>query len=369
MPTIPAAGEVWSDALTLAPEQPREWVWHGLIGPGNLTLLTGQPRAGKTTLLSVLLGLRVAGGQLGGLAVRPGKTLIITEETRELWAERARKHSFGASVSVIDRPFRTVPGERQWLGLLERVKKIRRRHGIDLVVFDSLARFLRCENNARAMLDALLPLTPLLDTGMAALLMHHPGRGERPLGMAARGSGALLGHVDVSIEMRCPRGDTWTRRRRLFTFSRHAVSPPPLMLELDSSGTAYHLVSETAEDQFEAAWEPIRLVLAEATQKLTRQDVHAEWPAGLDRPDAITVWRRLDRAREQGWVQCEGAGSKSDPFRYWLPEREATWNEDPLYRLMEQQRQALGLPFESLSERKEKLRQAGLAEGPTEGAA
>jgi hypothetical protein len=35
---------------------------------------------------------------------------------------------------------------------------------------------------------------------------------------------------------------------------------------------------------------------------------------------------------------------------------------------MEQQRQTLNLPFESLTQRKEKLRQAGEPPGPTEGA-
>jgi hypothetical protein len=68
-------------------------------------------------------------------------------------------------------------------------------------------------------------------------------------------------------------------------------------------------------------------------------------------------------------VLCEGKGSKSDPFRYWLPQREAVWKEDPLYLLMEAQRQQLQLPFESLTQRKEKLRQAGeLKDGPAEGA-
>ncbi len=40
-------------------------------------------------------------------------------------------------------------------------------------------------------------------------------------------------------------------------------------------------------------------------------------------------------------------------------EREAVRMEDPFYALMEAQRQQLKLPFESLTERKEKLRQAG----------
>jgi hypothetical protein len=359
MSRLPAAGEIWADEITLAPEEPINWVWQGLIAPGNLTLLTSQWKTGKTTLLSILLGLRVEGGVLGGLAVSPGKTLVVTEEPLSLWAERARKHQFGGCVCFIPQPFRTIPTEQQWLDLIGRALAVNRQHGVDLVVIDPLAPFLRSENQARSMLETLLPLGQLLRAGMAGLLLHHPGRGERALGQAARGSGALLGHVDISIEMRHPGGDALTRRRRLFTLSRHAASPRQLTLELDEAGTTYHLAPETAQEQFDANWEPIRLVLAEAPQKLTRQDVIAEWPAGFDRPHAATVWRWLDRAVEQGLVLCEGSGKKGDPLRYWLPEREAVWKQDPLFVLLEQQREALKLPFESLTERNEKLRRAG----------
>jgi hypothetical protein len=368
MTRLPAAGEIWADEITVAPEEPTNWVWHGLIAPGNLTLLTSQWKAGKTTLLSVLLGQRVAGGMLGGLAIRPGKTLVVTEEPLSLWAERARKHQFGASVCFIPQPFRSVPTEQQWLGLIGRALAINAEHGVDLLVIDPLAPFLRSENHARAMLETLLPLGQLLRVGMAGLLLHHPGRGERPLGQAARGSGALLGHVDISIEMRHPGGDPLSRRRRLFTLSRHAASPRQLTLELDEAGTSYLLAPETAQEEFEDHWEPIRLVLADAPQKLTRQDVIAEWPLGFDLPNATTVWRWLDRAIEQGLALCEGSGSKTDPFRYWLPEREAVWQQDPLYLMLQEQRQALNLPFESLTQRKEKLRQAGETAASPQGA-
>src|SRR6202030_2831204 len=111
------------------------------------------------------------------------------------------------------------PTEEQWQGLLERALTVHREHGVDLVVIDPLAPFLRSENQARGMLEALLPLGELLRAGLAVGLLHHPGRAERPLGQAARGSGALLGHVDVSIEMRQPGGDPMTRRRRMVTLS------------------------------------------------------------------------------------------------------------------------------------------------------
>src|SRR5262249_37235662 len=83
-----AAGEIWSDDITSRPEEPIAWIWQGLIAPGNLTLMTSAWKSGKTTLLSVLLGSRVAGGSLGGLSVSPGKTLIVSEEPATLWAER-----------------------------------------------------------------------------------------------------------------------------------------------------------------------------------------------------------------------------------------------------------------------------------------
>jgi hypothetical protein len=67
---LPAAGAIGADDSTSKPEGPLDWVGHGFVARGNLTLLTGQWKAGETALLSVLLGLRVAGGALGDRAVR-----------------------------------------------------------------------------------------------------------------------------------------------------------------------------------------------------------------------------------------------------------------------------------------------------------
>jgi hypothetical protein len=359
----PAAGEIWSNDIPSESIQPPNWIWQGFIATGNVTLLTSQWKSGKTTLLCILLNLRVRGGELGGLAVKPGRTVIICEEPMDLWDSRIDKHQLDDTVCFISRPFPSIATQEQWLELINRVLAIRNAHGVDMVVIDPLAPFLRSENHARAMLETLLALRDLQSAGMAVTLLHHPGRGERLPGQAARGSGALLGHVDVSIEMRLPRGDPLSRQRRLFAYSRHAVTPPLLTMELDESGTVYTLVPESVEEQFEADWEPIRLVLGEAPQKLTRQDIIGEWPPGFDQAKPTTLWRWLDKAVALDLVKCEGSGRKSDPFRYWLAEREAVWQQDPFYRLVKQQRQELNLPFESLTERKEKLRQAGESQG------
>jgi hypothetical protein len=369
MSRLSVAGEIWIDQITSAPQKPIEWIWEGFIAPGNLTLLTSHWKAGKTTLVSILLGLRVAGGTLGGLAVRSGNTLVISEEATSYWGERARKYQLGANLCFIPQPFRTIPSQEQWLELIGRILAIRQHHGIDLFIIDPLAPFLRGENHARSMLEVLLPLGELTRAGMAGLLLHHPGRGERPLGQAARGSGALLGHVDVSIDMRHPGGNPLTRRRRLFAISRHEATTRELMLELDQDGTTYRLVDPESNEPTENHWEPLRLVLLDAPQKLTRRDIRMEWPTDFECPPEKTLCSLLAGAVEQGMVLCEGSGRRSDPFRYWIAEREAVWKQDPLWDMLEEQRQRLNLPFESLAQRKEKLRQAGeYGGGPAEDA-
>ncbi|MGL4554224.1 MAG: AAA family ATPase, partial [Gemmataceae bacterium] len=91
----------------LRPEQtPADWLWRGYLRPGAVTLLTGLWKAGKTTLLSVLLSRLKAGGELAGLAVRAGRAVVVSEEPAELWWQRGRGLSLDGHVQWLCRPFR-----------------------------------------------------------------------------------------------------------------------------------------------------------------------------------------------------------------------------------------------------------------------
>src|SRR5687767_12658904 len=62
--------------------QPRtNWLWHGYLAPGKVTVLISPPKSGKTTLLSHVLCRCGEGGDLAGLAVARGKALVISEES------------------------------------------------------------------------------------------------------------------------------------------------------------------------------------------------------------------------------------------------------------------------------------------------
>ena len=298
---------------------PQRWLWHGLLASGKLTLLTSLWKSGKTTLLAHLLGRRRQGGELLGLAVAPGVSLIVSEEPRDLWPARFRRHGLGQEVAVLSRPFTGRPTFAQLSQLSADILGLQQQRGLDLVVFDSLAMFLpaRDENSAGVMVTALAPFVALAEAGQAVWLLHHPAKGEPPLGQAARGSGALLAAVDIFLEMRHPGGNPFTRRRKLFGWSRHEETPRQMLIELSGDGLAYERLADTGDD-FHSHWDTMRTLLAAAGEPLTQQQLRAAWPPGMARPHATTLWRWLDRAVELGLACRGGAGTKTDPYRYGL---------------------------------------------------
>src|SRR5207248_9083231 len=69
---------LWPDELR-GPGGPKAWLWHGYLAPGNLTLLTSLWKAGKTTLLSVLLSRLHSGGSFAGRSPAPGNAAVVSE--------------------------------------------------------------------------------------------------------------------------------------------------------------------------------------------------------------------------------------------------------------------------------------------------
>jgi hypothetical protein len=204
--------------------------------------------------------------------------------------------------------------------------ELKRERGTDLVVFDSLARFLpgSTENNAGVVTDALAPFLGLADAGLAVWLLHHPSKGEPALGQAARGSGALMASVDVILEMRHPGGDPFTRRRKLYGWSRYEDTPRQLAIELSEDGLRYERLADGSADGPDPQ-AVVRSVLESAAGPLTQQEIQAAWPATAARPHEGTLWRWLDRAVELGLVQRVGKGTKTEPYRYGVggdPERQ-----------------------------------------------
>ncbi len=295
---------------------------HAPLGPA------GPPRGRRT---------------LAGHALTQGRTALVSEESREQWELRRQRLDFGNHTYFLCRPYSGKPSFDQWTALIDRLALLRDASGVDLVAIDSLSCFLPggSENLAPLMLEMLAPLRRLTERRMAVLLLHHPRKETAAEGMAARGSGALSAYADILVEIDCcrrsrPGND---RRRALAAFSRFDDTPRDLVIELNAQGTDYEARGEAALDEFLEHWSRLQAVLAAARGKLTRRELAASWPdADGPAPPDTSLHRYLNAALARGLLRSEGAGTRESPLRYWLPEAEQRWNEDPMYRLFEEQR-------------------------------
>lgn len=313
---------IWTADLTPVAAPP--WIWEGLIAPGRVTLFSSPAKSGKTTLLSHLLARRRAGGSLLERPVTAGATAVVTEESAADWQARHQRLDLGGNVCLFCRPFANQPTRDDYLRLLDQFLKLKEDRNLDLVIFDSLADFLPArENDPTGLLHALHPLRRLAEAGMSLLLSHHTRKAHSAPGLAARGSSVLTAFADIILELhRLNEDDPADRRRVLTGFSRYAQTPPALRLELNADATDYIRLPDAESDAFNENWPLLRLMLEGSMFKMTRSHILEEWSSDFPKPHPGTLARWLDRAVERGLIKRQGRGRKSDPFVYWLPERD-----------------------------------------------
>lgn len=294
-----------------------EWLWEGYLTPGHITLLSGLPKAGKTTLLSHLIQRMGCGGNLAG-AIHQGKVLIITEESSCLWSDRRDDLGIGDHAYCISRPFILRPSESEWAGFLEHLAGYVADDVYRVVVFDSIAALSPCrdENDSIKMLDALQPLHILTKVKAAILLIHHLRKSDGTEGTAARGSGALTGFVDIICELRrLNPGQTEDNQRVLTAYSRFS-SPGDVVLELTPGGYISHGSRQEASQKNRR--DIIREILSKKPTGLRVEDVKTCWPEDQTLVPGIRTLRGdLQKGVTSGQWAGTGSGRKGDPYCYY----------------------------------------------------
>ncbi len=69
------------------------WLWSGYVAPSAVTLWSGWPKVGKTTMLFALLGALEKGEPFLGLPTRAAGVLLLTEERKGTLASKVRRWS------------------------------------------------------------------------------------------------------------------------------------------------------------------------------------------------------------------------------------------------------------------------------------
>lgn len=312
------AGNEWGNPVPiteLGASNPTPWVWKGFLARGYASLLFAHAKAGKTTLLSHLLGGLRHGTALGCTASN-GRILVASEEGPGLWRQRREDLKLAANVELFMRPFGTKPSLSDWERWAAHVQRLTIQNAYELVVIDTLANLwpVNDENDAGQVTSSLMPLTGVIKAGAALLLIHHARKSGGGEGLASRGSSALLSWPDIVVELRRQRPeDDHDPRRLLKAWGRFDEIPPETVVEL-ADGT-YRIIGDAAEISEGARLKIIENLLPDPPRGLTAEEVLERWP-GQMKPGLRTIRDDLKAGvRKALWIQT-GKGVRGCPHCY-----------------------------------------------------
>jgi hypothetical protein len=268
------------------------WIWEGAIVEGAVTLLSAPEKTGKTTLLSLLLDRRRAGGQLLGRTVYPGKTVLCSEEDDRLWTLRQPPLDFGPNL-IFHRPRFGAPSRGRWGRFTGDMCDITL-EDCDLLVIDTAASFIPLSERNRRLRDwAIAEIRLVTGIPRAVLILNQSRNMHRPLAAFA----------DIIIEMTVPRVTAPTRRRNFTCVGRYPDTLENTSAELNREGTDYVLAKDCtpARPPFLAI---LQTLLAETP--LTRQEIFDRWPGSRPRQDWL--WPTLVRGVQLFIFTVSGKG-------------------------------------------------------------
>jgi len=180
---------------------PRTMLVKGLLGVGEMSVWIGEPKCGKSFLVTHL-GLAVATGQEWcGKKVKQGPVVYIVAEGAGGFAKRIdahRQHHGG----IDEAPFFAIPtgvnlldADADIVPLIYWVKE----HGAQLVVIDTLSRTMAGGNeNGPEDMGAYIANCDRIreETGAHVLIVHHKPKGKNN---TPRGHSSLFGAVDALV--------------------------------------------------------------------------------------------------------------------------------------------------------------------------
>jgi len=302
----------------LGPGDPPDWLVRGYMACGGITLMSGYPKAGKSTLLTSIIRDITRGGPLAERRLT-GPVLMMSEEPTGIWANRRDDLNLPPdSVLFVDRETHARPSMGEWRGITSQLAEQTKRLGAELVVIDTLGGCWPVvgENDAGEVLEALAPLRDISAAGACVLLIHHTRKSEASHGTAARGSIAIPGFVDCMMELRRHGDDADDRRRLLSAWGRWPDIPGETVIEFD--GESYTIVGnreQAARDDRESI---ILSVLPSGGIGMTADEVRAEWPEQRKPSTTRLRGELVQGARQRGLWQIHGTGLSGNAYRFTL---------------------------------------------------
>ena len=183
-PNEPEGDEGWSPFvdvldLTASPAKPPA-VLSGLAWSGRVSVLSGAPKAGKSTVLAQAIGCRLTGEAFAGESVAPrGPVALVTEEPLEMLAQRLRIYGVGDGHKGAVFVASPAQGVERLLDALHRSEP-------EVVIIDSFVSWAvagGCDtlSDPAVMRRVMDTLRSLSEEGAGVLVVHHARRSDGEL--------------------------------------------------------------------------------------------------------------------------------------------------------------------------------------------
>ncbi|ACZ42472.1 ATP-dependent serine protease-like protein [Thermobaculum terrenum ATCC BAA-798] len=285
----------------------------GFVVRGWSHLLAGYPRVGKTELLLGFVAERTQAGD---------KILYLSEEPQSIWAVRAARIRDKVSWDnlTLGLALGVDPAD-----LLASVKA----SDADVVIIDSIRNLLqpRDETDNSELARLVNPwIVACREAGKTLILVHHTRKGGGDHGEGIAGGHALLGAVDVALELSYDKVES----RRVLTSYARVIPGKQLAYELSPEGELQALGSPAAVElrQLQAR---IFWILDEAGDWLTTREVRAA--LGEPQPSDEQVRQALLGLARAGKVERDpdlATEARGRPARWRLAPIPKTNNRDSL---------------------------------------
>jgi hypothetical protein len=290
-------------------------LWDGLLHRGDITLLLGGWKSGKSTLIAELIRHLGRGEEFLGRSTFAASVCVLTDEPLSVWVKRHRDRPFPPTLRVSPQYELTPPVRMKELqSFLDAAVATRP----DLVVVDSLAGLLPpgAEGNA-CVLSQVIDRLKNIPRIPAVLVVHHPGK-SRSSDMVSRGSGFLPAAANCIIEFGAYSTHPDDRCRRLLRIrSRRAQLPYAIACEWRPDDGTYIPVELPPADPGDRRPAIIRAILDDRPQRAaTILDLLTEWPDDAEPVGRAALIKVLGRCVERSELRRTGRGVKSSPYVY-----------------------------------------------------
>ena len=287
------------------PEPP--WIVKDYIAIGAVTLLTGKPKAGKSTLACAIAeAVDAASASFIGRTVTGGPVVYVSEEDAQTLRPKL-SNSSGSEALTRNAAWPKPTWSEVVTAAVTKANDI----SAVLLVIDSLSFWSSFnENDAEAAHEVMDALGAAMAAGLAVLVVHHQRKAGGGEGDAVRGSGAILSAVDMSIELERLEEDGSTQRR-LVAIGRWSA-PPVLVIGRNPATGIYQAIGYAESRNGAAALDMRGRIVAALTEEPVTEDVLASI---LD-VDGRKISRPLRDLVDEGRLTRSGEGKKGDPYRY-----------------------------------------------------